>query len=278
MAGREKISALRSPYYSNHVGDASLTVGAEGSNAINVAIQLKKTTGADLAARGRVKAWLSYDANGDTILPPHLMPAGGYAIGTDGTIHLGPPLPDRVTAKGTLVIDAVPEKYKTTTTATFHINGVSFTKAAATAIAFTAAHVISATKFGVILIQVTGAGVVSSKVPLATQAYASAALALAALPLPDAGNVALGYIKIAAGAGAWTAQTDDMTNGSDVTTAAFVDASEVGASYPPTFDLVSESDGDIDITFSETGVRGPFYLNLELADGSIKTSGAITFA
>ncbi len=277
MPGRRKISALRSPYYSNHVGSISFTVGVEGSNAINVAMQFKDTGGSDLAARGAVNCWLSKDANGDTLLPPHLMPAGGYAIGTDGTILKGTLPADRVMVKGTLAIHGTPEDFQTTTTAYYTIAGAQYTKAAAVVTSFTAAHVINANTFGVILVQINAAGTISTKVPLATQLYASAALALAALPDPDAGNVALGYIAIANNAGTWTANTDDLTNASDVTTAAFVDASEIGL-YPQTFTLISEADGDADITFTETGVRGPFYLNAQLPDGSVATSGAITFA
>lgn len=277
MAGRNKVSALKSPYYSNHIGDASFTVGVEGSNAINVAIQLKSTSNADLATRGALKMWLSSDANGDNQILPHLMPAGGYAIGTDGTIINDQAFRSCVLVKGTIVIDAVPEKFKTTTIAYYRIGGAQYTKAATTAIVFTAAHVINASTFGVVLIQINAAGTVSTKVPLATQLYASAALARAALPAPDAGNVVLGWIEIANNAGDWTANTDDLTNASDVTTAAFVDASEVG-SYGPAFEVLSEADGDIDITFSETGVRGTFYLHGLLPDGSKVSSGAITFA
>jgi hypothetical protein len=61
-------------------------------------------------------------------------------------------------------------------------------------------------------------------------AYNSAALALAALPSPDSGNLAVGYIAIANNAGDWTANTDDLTNGSDVTTATFTD----GTAYQAT--------------------------------------------
>ena len=58
--------------------------------------------------------------------------------------------------------------------------------------------------------------------------YASAAAALAALPAVDAGNVSLGYIRINSKVNlAWTANTDDMTDGSDVTTATFVDGAVV---------------------------------------------------
>jgi len=131
---------------------------------------------------------------------------------------------------GTLAISATAEKFKTTTASAVRIGGVPYVKAATDLLTFTAAHVISATKFGVILIQQNAAGTIGTKVPSATQAYATAPLALAALPSADTGYVALGYIAIEAGVAAWTANTDDMTNASDLTTAAFTDATPLAAS------------------------------------------------
>lgn len=127
-----------------------------------------------------------------------------------------------ILAPGILAIDAVPEKFKliTNTIVALYAGAVK-TKAPATAIVFTAAHVVSALKYGVILVQMTSAGVVSTKVSSATQAFSTAAAALAAIPAADANNLAIGYIAINAGALAWTANTDDMTNGSDLTTATF---------------------------------------------------------
>lgn len=274
--GRAKVSALRSPYYSNLIGGATFTVGAEGSNIINVAVQLKDTAVNNLAQRGKLNAWLSEDAVGDILLRPFLAPNGGYAIGTNGTLFPRA-VGDSVLTKGTIVIDAVPEKFKTTTTMLYKVGGAQYSKAAATAILFSASHVVNSSKFGVILLQINAAGTVSTKVPLSPQVYTTAALALAAIPSADAGNVAIGYIQIAAKAAIWTANTDDLTNGSDLTTAAFVDATEAGLA-PSEFGIVSEANGTIDINFTETGIRNPFYLNVEFPDGSIATSGQILFA
>jgi len=124
------------------------------------------------------------------------------------------------------------EKFKTTETAVYRINGVQYTKAPADELTFTSNHVVTADKYGAILVQIDAAGTISTLVGEATQttpmAYDSAAEAVAALPNPAAGNVALGYIIIKAedsdGHGNWTANTDDMTDGSDVETATFVDA------------------------------------------------------
>jgi hypothetical protein len=63
---------------------ASIIVGDEAADTINVAIQLKDANGADLAVRGRVFAYLSDDANGDSIAAA--APSGHAAIGTDGLL------------------------------------------------------------------------------------------------------------------------------------------------------------------------------------------------
>lgn len=257
-------------------GASLFTVGAEGGDVINVAIQLKKAAGTDLAVRAALMAYLSNDANGDSLATN--APSGGCAIGTDGVlIPVTPALINALMVDGNLAISAVPEKFKTTQTAAFLINGVSHIKAATDNLVFSAAHVITAAKFGVILIQINAAGTVSTKVPASPQAYNDAPTALAALPAADAGNVALGYIAIENNAGDWTANTDDMTNGSDLTTAAFTDSTETAIGAAKAFMLVSESDGDIDINVTEAGVA-TWYLVLVLPNGKLAASGAITFA
>lgn len=255
---------------------ATFVVGAEGGDVINVAIQLNDADGVALAVRGAVKAYLSNDANGDSLATN--APSGGCAIGTDGVlVPLTPALTNALMVDGNLAIDAVPEKFKTTQTSAFLINGVSHTKAATTVIVFSAAHVITASKFGIILVQINAAGTISTKVPAATQAYDDAPTALAALPAVDAGNVALGYIAIENNAVDWTANTDDLTNASDLTTAAFTDSTETAIGAAKAFELVSEADGDIDINISEAGVA-TWYLILQLPNGKLAASGAITFA
>jgi hypothetical protein len=67
-----------------NVHSASYTIGAEGANAITVNIQLKDFLGKDLARRNAVMAYLSNDANGDTI---EAASAGlSVAAGTDGLV------------------------------------------------------------------------------------------------------------------------------------------------------------------------------------------------
>lgn len=64
------------------VGEVSFVVGA--SDTGTVAIQLGDHNGDDLAVRGSVFAYLSDDANGDSVAAT--APSGGVAIGTDGVL------------------------------------------------------------------------------------------------------------------------------------------------------------------------------------------------
>ncbi len=62
----------------------SFVIGAEGSNIINVALQLKDGDGANLALRGAVDAYFSDDANGDSVIAT--ASSGAVAIGTNGVL------------------------------------------------------------------------------------------------------------------------------------------------------------------------------------------------
>lgn len=65
--------------------DAAITVGAENTNAINVAVQLKSDKGQQaIATRRHVRAFLSGASTGATVLGS--APNGGAAIGTNGAI------------------------------------------------------------------------------------------------------------------------------------------------------------------------------------------------
>lgn len=134
---------------------------------------------------------------------------------------------------GGLAVDATAEKFKTTTTFIWRRGNIQFSKAATTALTFSANHVITAAKFGVVLVQITDAGVISTKVPGATQttamAYGTSAAALAAKPAVDAGNTEMGYLIIENNAGDWTANTDDLTAASDITAVTFTNATVVTA-------------------------------------------------
>ena len=79
---RAKMSKFSS--HKNLKIDAKFTVGVEGSDAINVAVQLKdRNNGNELAERVGLAWYLSSDANGDAIAAA---PSGGIAIGTDGLL------------------------------------------------------------------------------------------------------------------------------------------------------------------------------------------------
>lgn len=276
-----KVPSKKSPFKTNGPGNVTFTVGSETGNARAVAVQVKDQFLRDATARQKLEFYLSKDANGDTLAQGVFGASGGLTVGTDGCDLGGALSPTRLHTAGGLAIHYTPEEFKTTATAVFAINGVAGTKAAATGLTFSAAHVVTASKFGVILVQVNAAGTISTKVPASPQAYDTAAAALAALPEPDAGKVALGYIAIAAKAATWTANTDDLTNGSDLTTATFNDAPENGA-HPPRVAVVCEADGDIDLTVTDTRVRTstalPLYLVAVLPDGRLVVSSALTFA
>lgn len=127
---------------------------------------------------------------------------------------------DAIVTLPVFAVDATPEKYDITAFIA-RVGGIFVEKAATAAGLFTANHVITANKYGAILFQMTNAGVISTKVVATPQAYNDAASALAALPAADAGKLAIGYLAIHNNAGDWVANTDDLTNGSDLTTAAF---------------------------------------------------------
>lgn len=273
-----------SPFRANSVCGASITVGAEATNVINVAIQLKDQDGRDLAVRGVVKGYLSNDANGDSLLTT--LPTGGFAIGTDGVLIPDSPASpgNALIAKGTLAISATAEKFKTTTVASYTVNGVSHTKAATDNLVFSQAFTVAAAKYGISLVQINAAGTITTKEPSATMSYNSAVLALAALPSADAGNVALGYITLdnsssdGSSSGAFVANTDDLTDAGDITDSGFVDATEASSNTAPrSFTAVSEADGDIDISITDSGTP-TMYMILVLPDGTLVASGAITFA
>ena len=65
---------------------ATFTIGTEASNAINVVIQLTDFTGADLATRASIYAYLSDDAEGDDLTGTVVTTE--TAIGTDGVLDI----------------------------------------------------------------------------------------------------------------------------------------------------------------------------------------------
>jgi hypothetical protein len=63
---------------------ATITVGAEGGDAINVAVQLKDAGGTNVAVRQALAWYLASDSTGAT--PSGTAPSGGTASGTNGKI------------------------------------------------------------------------------------------------------------------------------------------------------------------------------------------------
>lgn len=62
--------------------DVDFVIGAQAGDVINVGLQLNNADGTALATRAALYAYLSDDANGDSIAAT--APDGGVAIGTDG--------------------------------------------------------------------------------------------------------------------------------------------------------------------------------------------------
>jgi hypothetical protein len=96
-------------------------------------------------------------------------------------------------------------------------NGIWGVLGAAADHAFTAAHVITQNLWGVFLLSLNAAGTWKSTVPLATQAYSSEALAIAAMPAAPDAECIVGYITIRARSTAnFTGNTTTLTadNGS----------------------------------------------------------------
>lgn len=81
---RQRAPGYRNPFRSvGKVGGATFTIGTEGTNAINVAIQFTDGNANEVGERVAVHWYLSSDANGDAIATA---PDTGIAIGTDGLL------------------------------------------------------------------------------------------------------------------------------------------------------------------------------------------------
>lgn len=81
---RSPTRGKRSPWDSRLVGYATVTVGTEVTNAINVAIQLKGPNYKNLAVGSVVQAYLADDALGVVLAAS--APSGGWAVGTNGLL------------------------------------------------------------------------------------------------------------------------------------------------------------------------------------------------
>lgn len=113
----------------------------------------------------------------------------------------------------------------------YRIGGVNKTKEAdAVGVAFTAVHKVALDKFGAINVYINAAGTISTWIDSAAQtdelAHDTALAALDeaqsdAFPHP-ADNVLIGTILIGADGTQWVANTDDLTDASDLDTATFL--------------------------------------------------------
>jgi hypothetical protein len=122
---------------------------------------------------------------------------------------------DGVLVAPQMAIHTTAEQFALTTTGIITLDGVNYAKAPENALTFTANHPVTASRFGSVLVQQTAAGVVSTRITgvtqTTTQAYTTATAAAAAVPAPQANNVAIGYMVIAAGGGGFTANTTALT-------------------------------------------------------------------
>jgi hypothetical protein len=161
----------------------------------------------------------------------------------------------------------------------FLISNTTCTKAVnATGTAFTAAHVIgdgASALWGVINVSINAAGAWLTEVPLTPQIYTTAALALAAanaMPVRG-GYVRVGQVLINSDTTTWTANTDDMTAGSDLTTATFI---SVNSSFKDMLTHVFSADdlATFSMMDSVKGVHVEYArLYLSVLTGSVELTG-----
>lgn len=176
-------------------------------------------------ATATVRAWQEKVAA--TALSPAVLRPVDVVIGTteaafDNAIR--DYLADGMLNHGTITVSAGDAtKFKTTTIAAFTIAGVTYTKAATDALVFSTAGTINTAgaattaHWGAWLVQIDAAGTISTKAVgggTTDQDYATEALAIAALPAVDAGNIQLGYITVQGLASTeWVAATGNLTVG-----------------------------------------------------------------
>jgi hypothetical protein len=195
------ISAGTLPVASGGTGAATLTgvLKGNGTGAVTAAAQLAVADGGTGAATltGLVKG------NGTSAMSAAVADTDYVQPSTWNALRAY--LADGLLVHGALAISAgEADQFKTTATAVYTIAGVTYTKAATDALEFTAADTINTAggdigpAFGIWLVQINAAGAVSTKPGggLSDQVYESSALAIAALPSPDASNVSLGYILV----------------------------------------------------------------------------------
>jgi hypothetical protein len=189
-------------------------------------------------------------------------------------------LNDGALAHGTLLISGtLPEDFKTTTTAIYTISGVAYAKAAEDDLDFSAADTVNTgaaagTFWGVWLVQVNAAGVISTKSPAADQVYTSEALAIAALPAADALNVGIGYITVNSNdTDEWIANTDDLTPTSDCLDANFYNVTvktiPAAVASSPASDLTAANPTGFAANLAATSVAADLTADSVLGSGTV---------
>ena len=166
----------------------------------------------------------------------------------------------------TLGTDSTTEKFSNTAFY-YRIAGTNYSVAADSAgNAFSAAHVIgdgASALWGVVNIYIDAAGAFSTRVPKAIQTYSTAELALtAAEAMVTPSNLCyVGKILINSDTSTWTANTDDLTDGSDLTTADYYAAS------PSFINFTDNAGGDVTCSFSATELtNGRAFVNIPVSD------------
>jgi len=129
-----------------------------------------------------------------------------------------------------LTIGSTPERVANSAF-TYRIADVNYNKAAVAAgTVFSSNHIVTASKFGVINVYIDSSGNIltlsaqlgQDQTTALASATASAAITVAeGIPVP-AGYCYLGYVLVEADGTTWTANTDDMTDTSDLTSATFI--------------------------------------------------------
>lgn len=189
---------------------------------------------------------------------------------------------ERITAT-TMSTHSTPEQMACTAFRV-RVGGKYVEKGAATAITFSAAHVVTASKYGIILLQIDNAGTISTKVPASTQAYDTAAAARAATPTADSGKLAIADLLIQNNAGDWTANTDDLTAASDLTLATYTNYAATvtslftGAITPVAFERVAGTLASSPaVTRTSDATKDVLVIATTNGTGAL-TSGAFTLA
>lgn len=100
-----------------------------------------------------------------------------------------------------------------------NVASVMTLRAATAAQAFTAAFTVTDGGWGVVLVQVSAAGAITTKAPNTTMAYATEEDALRNCPQPDAGNGVVGILTIEASGADFVAGTDNTDTAASFNTA-----------------------------------------------------------